>query len=663
MSMQQKIAMIWIGCLLGGLLLIPYFMKKAKNKAKGNNKIINEKDVEKKYNRYMNNFLTRKRFYNIVKSYEALSCMTETQLKDRSVKLFERAVVSSLAIPVLLFIMSKDIIIASIGILISLVYYNITVEKDIDKIHQTIIREVSDLVQSIQLNYAEYTNIPRSVLEGERGEYLSTIVDDIYSVLTDIDTSKKMKDFIARSPLKVLCELIEICQVNNEYGDSINESGEFRFLEQLGVLEKELNVEIRTLHAQRLKFNMLDKVALAGVVLMPIVDWYLLGQIPGTAVIVKGVIGLSIKVFILLLTIVAYYVISIINKKSIVNTTDFSEFVYKTSQDKNFRVFLNSIKPKSYKNCIKVEATLEESLSSHTVDTFYTSKALYAAFMFVLGFMLSILFIFSAREAIYNNTGTLSFIPILVEKRVQDDIDKMDAIYMELEDKPVGEDLLVFVESHVRNLNMLDVQEQSARLQKKWDTYSSIGFKWYYLIVIYLMGVIGWMIPNIQIKLRKFMVQFEASEDAAQLQTVMIALAGTGLSVYEVLYRLLDLSTVHKSSISYACQSFIRDPEFALTVLSDNSKIPEFKKMCNKLRKSVYNLPIRDAFKNIAVEKQHSLTIKERDAIDMVNKKANLANLLACAPVACVLILQVLLPLMILGFKQIMDMQSTLGGI
>lgn len=663
MSIQQKIMIIWGICLLAGLLLIPYFIRKAKRKASGATEKFNAMKVEKKYARYSSHFMTRKRFNHIVKSYQALSCMTDQQVKNKSVKIFERALLVSAAIPIGLLVATKDPIIALLGVLISLIYYTITVEKDIDEMYRIIVKEASDLTQSISLNYMEYNNIPRSVLEGNRGEYLAVIVDEMYSILTDVNSKKRLNDFIVKSPLKILCELIEVCQITNEHGDSYNERGESKFIEQLGVIEKEINLEIRILHVQKLKFNMLDKVALAGIVMMPIVDWYLLDQIPGTAIFVKGMMGMAIKVFILLLTIAAYYVISTINKKSVVSTTDFSEMVYQISQDKRAKRFIDSIKPKSYKNSLKVESTLEESLSSHTIDTFYTAKAVYMIFMAVLGLVLSVAFIFSARAAIYNNTGTLSFLPIAVEKRMQEDINRMDKIYMEMKDKPVADDLLTFVDDNVRNLNMLDIQEQAKRLTKKWETYTSIGFKWYYFLVIYAMGIIGWFIPNLQIKLRKFMVKFEAEEDASQLQTVMITLAGTGLSVYEVLHRLLDLSTIHKNSISYACQTFVKDPEFALEVLSDNSRVPEFKRMCTKLKKSVYNLPIQDAFRNIVVEKEQALAIKEMDAVNMVNKKANLANLLATAPVACVLILQTLLPLMVLGFSQIMDMQSTLGGM
>jgi hypothetical protein len=663
MSIQQQIMTIWVIILSVSILSIPIFIARAKRKQSGKQEKYNIAKLEKKYTFYSNFFLTRKNFNSILKSYQSLSCMTQQQIKNKSIKLFEKSVTTSLAIPVGLIITTQDIVIGLLGLLISLVYYNLTIEKDIDDVYRLIIKEVSVLVQSIVLNYMEFNNIPRAILESDRGQYLTVIVDDMYNVLSDVDSENKLRDFINKSPLKTLTELMSVCQITKEHGDERNERGESKFVEQLGVIEKEINLEIKVLHLQKQKFNLLDKITLAGIIAMPAVDWFLLSKIPGTAIIVKGVLGMAIKVFILLITMVAYYVISVINKKSVVSGTDFSESTYQLSQNKRIRRFIDSIKPKSYKNVIKMESLLEESLSSHSIETFYTEKIIYCVFMGLLGLFLSITFIITARNYIYNRTGTLSFLPIIVEKRMQEEIDRMDTIYMELEEKPVGQELLDFIDSNVRNLNMIDLQEQAARLNKKWNTYSNIYFKWNYILIIYGMGVIGWFAPNMKIKLRKFLVQFEAEEDASQLQTVMITLSGTGLSVYEILHRLLDLSTIHKNSISYACQTFVKDPEFALDVLSDNSKIPEFKRMCTKLKKSIFTLPIRDAFKNIVVEKEQSLAIKEMDAVNMVNKKANLANMLAMAPAACVLILQALLPLLILGFKQMMDMQANLGGM
>lgn len=663
MSLGTQLAIVWGLTAVGAVIAFFIMFARAKRKRDGLTEVYNQAKIVKKFRFYSSNVFTRKQFNSIVKSYNSLSCMTELQVQNKSVKIFEKAMVWAFLIPVFITVAFNNPILGILSILVSLVYYNIVITKDITDIQQTVIIEVANLVQSISLNYMEYSNIPKSVLESERGEYLSVIVDEMYDILTSIESKKKMREFIAKSPLKVLSELIEVCQTTNEYGDSLNDRGTPKFIEQLDVIEEEVGVQIKVITAQKLKFKSCGTVAMFGIFTSPIVDIFLLNFIPGTTPFIKGVFGLGIKALLIFATIASYYVISTINKPTVVASTDVSEFIYGLSIHRKFSLLVKQMKPKKYKTVTSVEANLRESLSSHSIDTLYTYKIFLAIFMFVVSFFLCLCFILISKNTILNTYTSLSAQPILVEKRMMDDIRRMDAKYFEMEEKPTGEELSAFVESSVRGLNMLDIQNQSSRLETKWKEYNSIGMKWYYLIIFYLIGIAGWFVPDMQLKLRRFMVKFEAEEDASQLLTVMITLSGTGMSVYEVLYRLHDLASIHKSAIGYACQSFTRDPILTLSILSDKSKIPEFKRMCSKLKKSVYNVPIKDAFRDITSEKMRALSKKEMYDLDTVNKKANLANLVAYIPIVIVMIFQAIAPIMVLGMSNLMDVQNTLNGV
>lgn len=662
-AVVQKLIIIWVAVGIGSIIAIPIVLKRNKLKESGMTEQHNSMRLLKRYDFYINNAITSKRFHNIVKSYIALSCLTTTQVKENSVRIFEKAIRSSAFIPLFLGIMTKEVTITLLGVLAAFVFYDTLVEKTIDKMYTKLIEDVSGFIQTLKLNYMEYNNVAKSVIEADRGDFLDTVVTDIFNIITALDSDSKLREFIVKSPLKILCELAEVCHITVEYGDSYDERGQSQFIKQLDVIEKEVFLEIRTIKEQQIKFKNLDKMALAGLIAMPLIDIYLLKQMPGTAVIIKGVFGMFTKVLIIIFTMVAYYVVAMFNRKTVVTQTDFSETVYQLSQDKRFKKHLENIKPKKYKDLIKVEHTLESSLSAHSIDTFYTAKALYAILGAVVGLILCVMFIFAARNYIYHHTGSLSITPILVEARIQEDIDKVDLEYMKMKEKPKDADLVEYVEAGVRGLNPWEVKTQVERLEKKSEIYDGIYFKWYYLLVIYGIGVIGWYLPNIKIKLRKFLVKFEADEDAAQLQTVMITLSGTGMSVYEVLYRLLDLSTIHQSCISYACQTYIKDPEMALKTLAYSSDVPEFKTMCKKLEKAIYSIPIGDAFRNIIVEKEQALSIKELYIRDMIRKKASVAQLIAMAPFACVLVLQTLGPLLILGFMQFSEMTTALTTI
>lgn len=675
-NVTRMLIAIWGTVILGIFIAIPYFIRKSMLKSSGKADQVNMEKMIKKYDFYMGNFLTSKSFHNVVKSYISLSCLSTIQVKEKSVKIYERAMLISIAIPIFLTITTQSVMLGLLGAVAGAVYYNTLVTKTIDKMYKELTEDVAIFLQTLQLNYMEYNNIGKSIIEADRGSYLDSVVEDIFEILTSTNSERKLRDFFTKSPMKTFCKIAEVCYTTDQYGDSYTEKGDSKFVQQIAIIEQEIFLEIRTLKEQELRFKSLDKIALAGLIAMPIVDIYLLSQLPGTSIIVKGMIGMVTKSVIILLTIAAYYVITLFNSKSIVTQTDFSETTFRLSQDKRVSKIVEKIKPKDKKTLAKVEFNLAKALSANSISTLYTSKLTGFVFGLIVGLFACFIFIVSAKSFIYHNTQSLTITPILVEERVQEDIDEMDAEFMamEPEERPTnvmpeivtGEEvedteLFAYIQQNVRNINDWDTQIQADRMSKKLELYNNIYFKWYYLLVVYAIGVVGWFLPNIKLKLRAFLVKFEADEDSAQLQTVMITLASTGMSVYDVLYRLTSLSTVHQSALSYACQSYTLDPELALVRLGESSDVTDFKRMCIKLRKAIYAIPIGDAFRNIITEKEQYLDMQELHLKDMIRRKSSIANLLSMAPFVCVILLQILMPLMLLGYLQFMEMYQSLS--
>ena len=232
---------------------------------------------------------------------------------------------------------------------------------------------------------------------------------------------------------------------------------------------------------------------------------------------------------------------------------------------------------------------------------------------------------------------------------------------MSPEERPQGEELASFIDGSIRGLNDLDISNQKDRLEMKLKMYNDTTFKPHYILIIYLIGILGWFIPNFKLKIRKTLVLNEANADAEQLQTVMISIAGTGMSVYEVLYRLMDLSTVHKSAISYATQTFIKNPEESLNWLHNISGIAEFKSLTSKLERSIYNISIKDAFKDTVMEKNQTLSIKEQNKMNFISGRAAWCKLLSKLPAGLCFLLMVLVPIAYLGITQLVKSLSVVG--
>ena len=240
-------------------------------------------------------------------------------------------------------------------------------------------------------------------------------------------------------------------------------------------------------------------------------------------------------------------------------------------------------------------------------------------------------------------------------------IKEVDYIYMTSEEKPEDDVTRNLVKGRVSGLEDMEIEQQVDRLSTKWDRYYGISFKWYYPIFIYLFGVLGWFTPEASIAIRKFLVKFEAAEDAMQLQSLMITLQSTKYDVRKCLYWMAQESTVHKAVFQYAYVEYGSDPELALTRLKDSVSLRDIKRLVAKLEKAMYDLSIEDAFRDISLDKQNSLAINEMLQNQQLEAKKEFARSLANAPLTIALYAEFVIPVLLLGYTQLVSSLSEMG--
>lgn len=173
--------------------------------------------------------------------------------------------------------------------------------------------------------------------------------------------------------------------------------------------------------------------------------------------------------------------------------------------------------------------------------------------------------------------------------------------------------------------------------------------------------MLGWFTPEASIAIRKFLVKFEAAEDAMQLQSLMITLQSTKYDVRKCLYWMAQESTVHKAVFQYAYVEYGSDPELALTRLKDSVSLRDIKRLVAKLEKAMYDLSIEDAFRDISLDKQNSLAINEMLQNQQLEAKKEFARSLANAPLTIALYAEFVIPVLLLGYTQLVSSLSEMG--
>lgn len=664
--MSKQMIYMNLFIVLATVVAFIYFVGKAKIKENKAAALKQKRKLHNRFSFYYNNVIIRGPFRRIVEMYASLSCYDSDTVKEESVKLFEKNVAIVILLPVVALIVMKDALIAILMAFMGYVYYESTVEKENDKIYVKLMEDCSMTISSVREKYLETDNIPLAILYAEKSKYLEAPMHNIYRILTDTDGAERLEKFQHSYPVAIIKTFANTCYIVNENGAVKHENGADSFSEDMTTLRQECDSEIRRLTKQKIAFNSLQMLSLAGLVIMPAFEWYLLTQIPGTASLLKGFYGLAIHVAVMLTTMFSYHYISTSCRPSVVNQIDKTSWIDQLSKNKKVRDFVEKISPKKYKTTVKLKSLLDDSLSAKDVRYIYTSKPIYSMAGFVAAFVVLLFGTITVRDNFYNNYNSLSFIPQTVTETQHNQIVRMDNDFMELKQDEYeaydDETLQSYIKGRITGISDSDASEQVKRLRKKYEGYHGAHYYWWWWIVCYAVAVLCWFVPEITLKVRKKMVAYEATNDVSQLQTMMIVLSETKMDVYKALCWLEKQAAVHKAAIRKCHYSYIADPIAALEKLEKSSPVNDFKRLLRKLKSSVYTLSLHDAFSDMALDKAQTLTITEMLRGEELEQRKNSAKLIAVAPAALALIGCFIGPVLILGVSEMVDTLNNLSN-
>lgn len=643
-----------------------YFVGKAKMKEDKAYALKRKRKLHNRFALYYNNILLRSPFRRIVQMYASLSCYDSDTVKEEAVQLFERNIGIAVILPFVSFIVMKDALITILMAFMGFVYYQSVVEKENDKIYVRLMQDCSMTISSVREKYLETDSIPLAILYAEKSKYLEVPMNNIYRILTDTDGKDRLDKFQHSYPVAIVKTFANTCYIVNENGAVKKEGGGDSFSEDMTTLRQECDSEIRRLTKQKIAFNSLQNLSLAGLLVMPLGEWFLLSQIPGTASLLKGFYGVVVHVAVMLSTMYAYYYISTSCRPSVVNQIDKIKFIDELSKVRKVKDFVETIRPKKYKTIVKLNALINDSLSAKDVRYIYTAKPVFALACALAATVVLIFGTVSVRDAFYNNYNSLSFIPNPMTQTQYNQVKRMDDEFMELSREEYeeydDEALSSLVKARITGANDSYVAEQIKRIRKKYEGYTGAHFYWWWVVVIWLAGVFGWFIPELSLMQRKKLVSYEATNDVSQLQTMMIVLSETKMDVYKAICWLEKQAAVHKAAIRRCHYSYVADPMAALDKLEKSSPINDFKRLLRKLKSSVYTLSLKDAFSDMALDKSQSLTLTEMLRGEELELRKNSAKMIAIMPAAIALIGCLVAPILILGVTEMVDTLSNLQG-
>ena len=616
----------------------------------------------KKFKFLSDNFFTRSSFKSVVDQVSRLSIYNFMEVRIVSVKFYTRTLIMSLALLLIGAVLTKDLMPTIIIAVYAMVMRNVLIFKRIEDVTYTLLKQFSSSLSSIYECYTKTHDVAESIAQCSRGSYLIKPFEQIYNILTAVDGEERLNEFYSSSPFRLLRTLATASYLMNDEGDVKNNKDQYAYQEALLLIKNEVDDETRKMLKQRTLFQSLEYLPLAPIFAIGPLQSFFMSTIPGTSIVYQGMIGYLFRILVVLASWLAYYIITTINRNMAVRSDDRMEVIDILLHNKKFKKLVNTVTPKKVKTTTAVQMRLHGALSSKDIPYVYASKIISSTIGFVFAVLALVIMTASAKEFAYNNVRSLSFtggtdLTPLEEERLFE----FDCGYMDSPHEPAESEVASAIQSILPKATEMDRIEQAQRVIKKYKTYNSIHYNWWYLLIAYAVAIACWFIPEGQIALRKYLVKAEAEEDVLQMQTLIAILMFTPLDTLDVLYWLEKNSVVHRDALLYAYHEYPSDAETALNRLKSKSVVPEFHQLCDKLLSTVAEVSLQDAFPDLISQREHTMKMRETIQLHAIEKKRRLASPISLTPLVLLVIGLVIAPIGLLGYQEFVNTLGNLG--
>lgn len=657
-------ACIMIPVLVLTIIGVLWFEKQKKRKKNKMRKKDSGLDIFllKVYMKLDNFFLTEDTLRKITKQVQSMSCYSPRDSYILAAKYMLMAMGIAAAFIIAAVLMFDDMVSVALCSSFGLVFASVMVDKQVDKINIKVYNQLRGAISSIREEYLRTNSVPEAIENAEYGKELKPSFDSIYNILTQSNAEAKLKEFFERTPFRHIQTLARVCYDINNSGDEIDAYGNSNFLTAMNNMSTDINNELSRMKYQKMRFGKLEYLALIPVVGIKIIEKFFVGIMPGTAVIYQGSTGYLIRIGTLALSIVVYTIIAKINTTQSIKEDDrIYAFCALIKNSKFIRHFVYDWCPKNDKkqSRMKVQNKLNKALSKKGVEEFYLEKVTYGIAIFFISIFAMMCAIQMGKQHMLGSTQSLSLVDMELSIKVdkQDMLD-MDNEYIKMRESGKefkNDEAYNFVQKYMPGLSDMETQDQQKRLESKYNTIAKAYFHWWMIIICFVLAVVGYNLPNMLLKLRRWLVVNEAEDDFLQLQTLMSIIMNTDGDTLDALEQMSEMSKIHQEMLLYCYHSYPSNPDKELWILEQKTPIMEFKRFIGKMRLSVSDLSLKEVFADLMLERdyiQEQRDIKMRQAID---KKRTLCGMLSKAPMGIMVAGEFLFPIGYLGATELMS--------
>lgn len=614
----------------------------------------------KRYRFYYDFVLTRKMFRKVVTQVANLSVYNFMEIRVQAVKFFERSMIISIALFVIGTVCMGDIISGICMLFVAMILLNNTIVARVNDVSFQCLRATSKLCSSISENFTRVRNVPDAINDAKYPEILNRTVSQIYTIVTATDSKDRLEQFYQENQSRVMRTLATTCYLRNDTGeDGLVESP---FKQALRLIKDDVDQEVRRLINQRLMFRSLTKLPFIPLFAYAPVKILFSKMVPATQAVYNSQLGYCIKMVVVLTSLVCYYVLSTITDTSVARTDDRLGFITNLLYRERVREFARTLRPKSFKKRMKLQKTIDGCLSQKTLEYVALEKFIFGVGAMVAGFFITLAVLASSRSAVYKQLSSATMtVTFKYTAQQEAAVLAYDQSLCDRNEIPPENVMREDLKAIFPRATDMELDAQIERITSKVTSYNNIRFRWWFAALYIALWFLGHIASDFLLNLRAKLVTSEAELDVLQLQTIIAILMDTTLDTLSVIYWLAKSSDIHKGILIECYHMYTRDPDYALVHMKDKSAVADFAAICDKLRTTVSQVTLHEAFEDLIADRANTMQIRESIQMAALRSKRNTASPIAILPTTVWMVAVFMLPIIVVTVRTAVSTFSNLN--
>ena len=631
---------------------------------------------QKLYIRYTKTPFIKRYIYKLRRRLEILNIDDEYITRRESAKILTNAILILFPVALITILITKNnLLLMSILLIFELFIVDTLVDGMVDKIDNNLLKEQIDFFAEIRHAYHEFNMVEEAIyqvsLDDEKS--VSRQGEKIYEILISDDPETELEKYYDIAPNSYLKEFAGISYLTREFGDRKDDNGSSLYLKNINNITQEMQIEILKREKLNYVFQSLSVISIAPVLLLePIKNWAT-SNFTFTQSFYNGKVGMIIQILIVLLTVISYIMTRKLKDnggvQTDINTNEhpWQEKVYKNPVLK--KVVDLFIPKKGSKDYRKMQRLLKDSASKAKMEWVYINRIVLAIVTFFATIILSaqlhriaINYVYTEPTTETNVIGTLSE----ANQRKADELTKQDNYFL---DKYKG-NLKITQQEIERDMPKSPYYEQgdekiptdAKRIMKKLKIVNSESMQWFEELLAVVFAIIAYMSPVWLMHFQKRMREMEMENEVMQFQTIIVMLMKIERVNVEMILEWLErYSNIFKEPIAKCVNNYEAGAWEALEELKNSVTNSDMIRIVESLQAAVEKIPIIEAFDELDADRDYHQE-KRKDANDrLISRKGIIGKAVGFAPMICLFVGYLIIPLVVIGFTNMSSAFSQLG--